>query len=199
MATIRNKSKIAAVKAKIENLESSLERNVQDEVEDQAEKLVDDIERTIESMGLVGDPSDKPGQIALKDSFITVGGGEKIVVTSTAPHAAAIEEGASNHPIMPDGDNLLSFVPENPSEYPQASGDEYVPFGTWYDPEEGVVFSTGIEDHPGNKPYNYMLPAQRKWWPFASSQIRGSVKSSIVSAGFKPAASGGLDRGPDYI
>jgi len=198
MAKLTGKAKLAKVKGQIQKLDSSIEDNVKDEVENQAENLVDDIESTIKSMGLVGDPSDKPGQIPLSESFTVRGVEEKLVVTSTAPHASAIQSGADEHPITPNDATLLSFVPEDSSKYPQKSPEdgEY-PLGTWYDPEQGVVFSTGVM-HPGNDAYNYMGPAQMKWWQFAQPEIRASVKRSIIGAGFKPYA-GGLGRDPDFI
>jgi hypothetical protein len=187
MSEIRTTGDISRVVSKLTALDRNLDTYVLDEVSDQSETLVNRIDKSILAKGLVGDPEDKPDQEPLLGSFESKSRSiDKWTVSSDAPHAAAIEEGASNHPIMPDGDKLLSFVPENPSDYPQASGDEYVPFGTWYDPEEGVVFSTGIEDHPGNKPYNYVRDAQFSWWPTASRKIDNSVKQAIIMAEFRP-------------
>lgn len=201
MATI-DKAEIKQAQASVLALGANLERKVPNEVENEVNKLINAIEEKIVEKGLVGDPSDKPGQPPLVASFRkNQSGNNEWTIYSTAEHAMALEEGASPHTIEPDNANLLAFVPDDPSKYPQKSNvmtsDGYALTDSWYDPEKGMVFATKV-DHPGNKEYNYISEAQARWYPIAHININSAVKNSIRQAGFKDEELS-LGRDPDFI
>jgi len=202
MSSVNNQREIREAQAALLQLDQNIEFSVNSAVDESVDNLIGDIERVINEMGLVGDPSDKPGQPPLVSSFKSQGSGSgEWLIYSTAEHAMAIEEGADPHPITPNASGtLLSWIPENPGDYPSKKPDETVPGGTWYDPEKGVVFSTGVQ-HPGNDGYGYIDQAQTQWWRFAQPKIGAAVDRAIITSGFRPAGrgGGGLNRDPDFV
>lgn len=177
-------------------LDESISRKTREETAKQTRQLVRDIRETIISMGLVGDPSDK-NQVALKDSFeATNRGTGKFGVRTTAPHAAAIEEGSEPHPIEPNGDYLLSWEPEKSSRWRGVMTEGK----SLYDKESGRVFIDAVS-HPGNDGYHYIRTAQEKWKPLLGKEINRSVEQALRQAGFTRSGTSsiGLDADPDFI
>lgn len=199
MATI-DTFEIKKAQANLLALGANLERKVPSAVEDEVETLLEAIVQKIKQKGLVGDSDDKPSQPPLVSSFKkNKSGSSQWTIYSTAEHAMALEEGASPHRIEPDDAALLAWEPENPADYPTKEEAEGRP-NTWYDPDAGMVFSTGV-GHPGNEAYHYIAEAQAGWAPIAHIQIEQAVQQAIVEAGFKPSTgrSGGLDSDPDFV
>jgi hypothetical protein len=199
MAKVADKADIKQAQASLLALGANLERKVPSAVEDEVDALIESIEDKIVQKGLVGDPSDKPGQPPLVASFKeSSSGSSRWTIYSTAEHAMALEEGADPHRIEPKNAVMLSWVPENPSDYPKKGDPDRGK--TYYDPDSGMVFSTGV-DHPGNDEYAYITEAQAAWAPIAHVQIEESVKDAIVEAGFKPSGGGGgrLGSDPDFL
>jgi hypothetical protein len=171
-------------------LGNNLRDDVPEKVDDQVSKLRNQIVKEIEQKGLVGDPNDKADQVPLAASFNkNKAGGSEWVIYSTADHSMAIEEGAQPHRIEPENVDLLSWVPEDPSKYPHKTGDKYIPVETWYDPEKGRVFSTGV-NHPGNDAYHYVRDAQIKWSVQWYITMDNTVKEAILKAGFRRSSPG---------
>lgn len=193
-------SELDDVQRDLAALEVNLRRKVPSAVEDEVENLIEAIQNKIVQKGLVGDPSDKPGQPPLVASFKkNSSGSSEWTIYSTAEHAMAIEEGASPHRIEPDDAALLAWEPESPAAYPTKDEIEGFP-QTWYDPDDGMVYSTGVS-HPGNEAYHYIAEAQAQWAPIAHIQIEQAVQAAIVQSGFKPSSGrgGGLDSDPDFV
>jgi hypothetical protein len=120
-------------------------------------------EQTMKAFGLTQGASDdtKPEQQDLIDSIEREGSKTKV----TAPHARAIEAGASGHEITPRDDsehNFLKFQPSGSNEWVQVKKVE----------------------HPGNNPFNYLdtaaaLSAERV------EEIAGDdINAAIREAGF---------------
>lgn len=174
-------------------MKASLETSVPEAVNVLSQLLKSDIEKQILTQGLVNENDTKPSQVDLKDSFIVRRAGQSNwIIYSVAPHARALEDGTNQlggYKIKPNDSDLLSWVPENPAKYPTKSevSNEfgYVVEGTWYDPEEGRVFSTGVE-HPGVEPHKYVFIAQASWEVDLKRTLVNTVQTSIVSSGFKP-------------
>lgn len=170
-----------------------LEEDVPAAVNTKARILKLDILNQIREEGLVNENDTKPEQVDLKDSFILRRIGQKNwIIYSVAPHALPLEDGTNHlggYEIKPNDADLLSWVPENPANYP--SKDEvsnergFVVEGTWYDPDAGRVFSTGVE-HPGVEPHKYVFRAQASWEVDLARDIFITTGDAIVSSGFKP-------------
>lgn len=111
----------------------------------------------------------------------------RIVSADSAPHALPLELGTkTDYEISPNGDNLLSWVPEDPSQYPtKEDGDDYIKAGTWYDEEAGRVFSTGVT-HPGVDRHNYVYRAQGTWAGNLHKELRRGTADLIIKNGWKP-------------
>lgn len=116
----------------------------------------------------------------------------RITSADSAPHALPLELGTDQreYEIKPRKKELLSWIPENPSDYPTkgevgVSNDGYVPQGTWYDEDEGRVFSTGV-DHPGFRQHNYIYRAQGVWASSLHKSLRRGTAALIIQNNFKP-------------
>lgn len=117
----------------------------------------------------------------------------RVLSADSAPHALPLQTGTNKkeYPIEPKEKELLSWVPDDPSSYQKkgevgVSNDGYIPQGTWYDEDEGRVFSTGV-DHPGFGEYNYMIRAQGNWAKDLNKSLRRGTASLIIQNNFKPA------------
>lgn len=200
MATLRNQRDIREAQASIMALGVNLERKVRSAAESEVDALITAIESQIAQKGLVGDPSDKPGQPPLVASFKSnASGASEWTIYSTAEHAMALEEGADEHDIEPKNALYLSWVPDNPADYPTKEPGESIPADAWYDPTTGRVYSTGVE-HPGNDGYHYIRDAQIGWYRIAHATIDSAVDRAILDSGFNRSTGGGdLIRDPDWM
>lgn len=182
-------SEIDDVQEDLKDLWDNVPSDVEDKVEEEVDNLLEAIITEIEKKGLRGDPSDKPDQPPLAASFqANRAGGSEWIIYSTAEHAMPLEQGADPHRIEPKNVDLLSWVPENPADYPTIDEIEVFP-QTWYDPDDGVVYSTGVT-HPGNRAYKYVLDAQSSWAAIAKIRIDQTVREAIIRSGFKPSVRG---------
>jgi len=182
MSGVRTTGDISRVVSKLEALDRNVDTYLHREVSDQADNLVDRIDKFIILNGLIGDPEDKPDQQPLHGSFgVKSKNIDEWIVSSDAPHAAALEEGSRGRDptIRARNKKRLKFKDQNGNTiYPKE-----IPTSEYF--FEGVKFG-GSDGHPGNDAYNYVRDAQLIWWPLASNQIDLSIKKAIINAGFNP-------------
>lgn len=171
-----------------------LEQDVPAAVNVRARFLKLGILEQIRTEGLINENDTKPDQVDLADSFVFRRIGQKNwLIYSVAPHALPLEDGTNDlggYEIKPNDADLLSWVPENPGQYPtkdEVSNERgYVVEGTWYDPEQNRVFSTGVEEHPGVEPHKYVFKAQASWEIDLKKSLYLTTGEAIVRSGFKP-------------
>jgi hypothetical protein len=176
------------------SLEKTLEQSLPETISAVNETFVSDIKSNLARKGLADNENDtKPGQPDLADSFkLRRNTRTNWTVLSDAPHAVAHEEGTksgSGYSIEPDQQEVLSWIPENVGTYPTreevaVTEDGYVPSGTWYDPEDGRIYSTGVE-HPGVSRQRYIRSAQSTWSRNMHVTLRNNIANQIMAAGFR--------------
>lgn len=160
-------SELDRVQRKLDRLEENLEKETRREVDRQVGALIRAIREEIIAEGLV-----ETGELLA--SFESQQDGKSHwIIYSTADHARPLEEGASPHTIEPDRAQVLSWIPENPADYPEH-----------YDPETGRVYIDSV-NHPGNRAYRYILGGQEDWAPIMRLEVETVVHSAIIESGFR--------------
>jgi|SRR6056297_1260804 len=155
---------------KLHRLGNNLDTNLNDDVGRMVDQLIFDIKQEIIRQDLVDSGE-------LLNSFSKRRWNAHYWhVTTSAEHAAPIDEGSSGGIITPRNAEKLAFKPENPADY---AGNPS------YDPDSGYVF-TDFVDHPGNREYNYVGKALQRWESTLELGMRGPVRREIQKAGFKP-------------
>lgn len=199
---IYSNAQLVDLAADLEEMRTRLDEDLYAAVNVATREFKLDIQGNLIDTGLSTNENDtKPNQPDLSDSFTFKRPSRgRWMITSDAPHANAHEKGTrggSDITIKPEDGELLSWVPENPSDYPtpdevlQSTDEGYVYQDaenvTWYDPEEGRVFSTGVE-HPGVEPSKYIFRASAKYEYKLSVRLRNISALAIMNSGFKPSA-----------
>jgi len=145
---------------------------------DLAELLVDDITtqvyKTFRSTG-----ADDKVQVPLGESFYSFTFGNSTTITSRAPHSKVLEKGATEHPIGPDKAGAISYIPENPGDYP----DELMDNGRFT-----MIPGEPVQWKPDKSAtgYGYVEEAQENWKDSLDKRltIGRHVGRSIRKAGF---------------
>lgn len=177
--------------ASVQALGSNIEADYHDLIEEKAGDLEEGIRRWIGKKGLIS--HDGEGTPLVESFYVRRMGLSSWKVASEAEHAMPLEEGSQRHAITPNEKDLLSWVPENPNDYPTKEaqtpitmledGDTASGLTTWYDPEEGRVYSVGVM-HPGNRPYEYITTAQANWQGQLGIDLRTEANKILVKSGF---------------
>jgi len=158
--------------ARLFRLGENSQTHLHDDVGRQVDQLIEDIQREIVRQGLVDSGE-------LYNSFSKRRWNAHYWhVTTSAEHAAPIDEGSSRHIITPLRAEKLAFKPENPAKYADSDSASF-------DPDSGYVV-TEFVDHPGNREYNYVGKALQRWETTLALGMRGPVRREIQKAGFKP-------------
>jgi len=190
--------------ANVERAVQQLKKNVSEEMEDTlkrnqgsaVKKVQMQAKRLIEANADVGKLGEKPEQQSLYKSFgsyvtkdVTSNGvSSTLVIGSTAPHAAALNEGTDPHEIAPSNKPELIFE--------GAPGDDYLltnPGIAGVDREGGdnggdlVTMEPGAPvNHPGVSKTSYFEISLQQLSEEIGDELNNNVRAAILESGFKP-------------
>jgi len=188
----------------VERVVQRLKKNVSDELENTLEqnqlgavKTVEtNAKRLIDSKSDVGKLGQKPDQQSLYNSFgsyvtkntTSEGISGKLVVGSTAPHAAALNEGTDPHKIFPNEEPRLIFEGAPGDSYSAgAEKIETVETGGGYRGGDLVTMKEGFPvEHPGVSETSYFELSLIKIRKDISNDLDKNIRKAILESGFKP-------------
>ncbi len=190
--------------ANVERVIQQLKNNVADEMEDtlkrnqgSAVKTVESqAKRLIEASADVGKLGEKPEQQSLYESFgsyvtndvTSEGVSSTLVIGSTAPHAAALNQGTEPHEIEPTNKPELIFEGAPGDEYLLTSpGIAGVDIGGGNNGGDLVTMEPGVPvNHPGVSKTSYFEVSLQQLTKDIEEDLNNNIRAAILESGFKP-------------
>lgn len=190
--------------ANVERAVQQLKNNIEDEIEDTlkrnqgpSRKTVEmNAKRLIESRADVGKLGEKPEQEPLYESFgsyvrkdVTSNGfSSTLVIGSTAPHAAALNEGTDEHEIEPTNKPELVFEGAPGDEYLKTSpGIAGVDIGGGDNGGDIVTMEPGVAvNHPGVSETSYFEVSLQELSENIQEDLNNNIRTAILESDFKP-------------
>lgn len=196
-------SELAAVERVVQRLKENVEDELKGTLKRNQSSAVKTVEmnakRLIESKADVGKLGEKPGQQSLYNSFgsyVTTtttkeGLSGKLVVGSTAPHAAALNEGTGGqdgYDIYPSNKERLIFEGAPGDDYLTSNpGIEAVDYGGGDNGGDLVTMKAGAPvNHPGVAETSYFEKSVAYLGEEIGEDLNRNIRKAIIESGFKP-------------